>query len=307
MTTGFLLVLSLVCLSVVSLHGEQHPNTSQQSLTKSLTTMEQTLFTVTYDQETVGERLNRIETLVYGSPRTDRSPADRIQQLESVIIQSEAAFERPMSAPSVQQMPPAQQTSSNDPQSSVTPPPISPVQSTPAADESDYPVISMMEFRVLGKVHQQEELSQRLDRLETKVFGGVQQGSLARRTDGLRWVVLGESNRHTMQTETAQTESRSGYGDNNAAPSGDLLAAVTEMERQLLKDTFVGDSLKTRLDRLELEVFHTTSPPDVSDEERFHRLVAVAAAGGNNPDEGKTVRQIKRFLPIVLMFLPVLI
>lgn len=96
-------------------------------------------------------------------------------------------------------------------------------------------------------------------------------------------------------------------GGDPTASSSDILAAMTQIEKDVLGKTYPTEPVNTRLDRLETKVFHTTSP-ELSNEDRMQRVIAVASAGGA-PESGKAKAKhtFQTLLPIILTILPMVL
>ncbi len=93
---------------------------------------------------------------------------------------------------------------------------------------------------------------------------------------------------------------------NNAA-TPDMLAAMNEVEKEVLGTTYAAEPINTRLDRVENRVFKTTSP-DLSSEDRIQRVIAVASAGGAPmSNRAKTKATLQTLLPIILTLLPLIL
>lgn len=95
--------------------------------------------------------------------------------------------------------------------------------------------------------------------------------------------------------------------DSANATTPDMLAAMNEVEKEVLGTTYPAEPINTRLDRLENKVFKTTSP-DMSPQDRMQRVIAVASAGGapmTNKAKVKSTFQV--LLPIILTILPLVL
>lgn|GEM_PF-1795538 len=95
--------------------------------------------------------------------------------------------------------------------------------------------------------------------------------------------------------------------DSTNATTPDMLAAMNEVEKEVLGTTYPSEPINTRLDRLENKVFKTTSP-DMNPQDRMQRVIAVASAGGapmNNKAKVKSTLQV--LLPIILTILPLVL
>ncbi len=100
-------------------------------------------------------------------------------------------------------------------------------------------------------------------------------------------------------------------GGSYSAGSGhvtpDMMAAMAEVEKQVIGNTFPSEPMTTRLDRIETKIFQTTSP-ELAPDERMQRVIAVASAGGApmSPKE-KAKSTFQTLLPIILTILPMLL
>ena len=93
----------------------------------------------------------------------------------------------------------------------------------------------------------------------------------------------------------------------NNAPTPDILAAMNEVEKEVLGTTYAAEPINTRLDRVENRVFKTTSP-DLSSEDRIQRVIAVASAGGAPmTNKARTKTTLQTLLPIILTILPLIL
>lgn len=89
--------------------------------------------------------------------------------------------------------------------------------------------------------------------------------------------------------------------------SPDMLAAMDEMEKQIIGHTYPSEPITARLDRLETKVFKTTSP-ELAPQERMQRVIAVASAGGApSSPQSKAKTTFQTLLPIILTILPLLL
>jgi hypothetical protein len=260
-----------------------------------------------------------------------------------------------------------------------------PVAAPPVSqDGTDYPTVGQMEQKVFGQSFPKEDITNRLARLEQRVFGHVQNGALIDRVDALKLSVLGDigttaatppggyypvppqggypapypqggtpygaptyqgdmtygrpggvyspypaspapspygtppgytdpsmpSNQGDPVGHDAMASDPGVYGAGAAgAPSSpDMLAAITQVEKQVLKKTYPMEPASARLSRLETKIFHSPAPPGMSEEDRLQRIIAVASAGGDNVGNTSTAgSSIRGILPILLMLVPLLL
>jgi hypothetical protein len=415
----FSLVLLLVgVIFILMLSGVVHAAimTPAQE-TQAIQNLEDTLLATRYDQETLDARLGRLEGIVFGEAQGNLSPEARISRLQSALSPKTLGALSPISKPT-----PASTVNAATPQPSrnsmaqtpaVQPPPqpaqwgnqagkklpnasansggyTQPMQppAKPSPGETDYPTVSRMEEKVLGRNYVQEDITRRLERLEKQVFKTIQNGPLADRVDNLRLMVLGDTgnaqatatqpyqqsygypkptysaqgpaNQTYTQVPSGQTYAAapndfynysqnpgSNYGnayagtpisntqtvygqpqpgvyqptqtapygqDPNASaygaggqPTPDMLAAMNEVEKQVLGHTYPSEPMEVRLDRLETKIFKSTSP-EMSSDDRMQRVIAVSSAGGAPQTTGTKVKTtMQTLLPIILTILPMLL
>ncbi len=428
------LLFSFVVLSMVLSGAVAAPNAAAPQQVQTVQSLEDTLFATRYDQESVDNRVGRLEETVFGQRQTTGSLDSRIVKLKSALSPNALGPLSPLakSTPTIKPVD-NKATAKGTEKPVVTMPqsvasgvdvanntvtntnkvkprpiqqikqPIMPSNMSPTAGETDYPTVTQMEQKVLGKTFTQEDITQRLNRLEKEVFKLPQSGALADRVDNLRLVVLGDTGNalpsvasystggnggYYPQPGPAQTyvppQSNTtyytlppnqggnttnygyngGYGNangypgtqvaNNAAPaygggqqyygqqpapanyqpqnypnansypagyqpgayaagtgngqvSPDLIAAMSEVEKEVLGHTYPSEPINARLDRVENKVFHTTSP-DLDPQERMQRVIAVASAGGApTTPTAKAKSTFQTLLPIILTILPLIL
>lgn len=141
--------------------------------------------------------------------------------------------------------------------------------------EDNYPRITAMEKFILGSTHTQDQLADRLSRMETKAFGKVSDKSdLSDRTDALQSYVESKSNTKLVQPgpgydasdEQAYENMQSGQSanTNTATYSTDAAAPttqyprVTALEQAILGQAYEQDQLADRLSRMETKAFGKT-------------------------------------------------
>ena len=293
-------------------------------------------------EPSVAQRLARLEEACFGLPEVEASlsPAERLRRLERYVYGPAAAsgqatpatpldWQARLNKLEMAVLPTATASPASSPEAGATPKP----SSSPATPEkpvgiTDYPVLSEMETRVLGKRFPKEDLSVRVPRLETKVFGGPQAGSWVDRVDKLKASVLGNAlppsttvmggdtpllegggNQQTHGEGGLDADTSSGSQD-EAAPQyspEQMQMALNRIEKELFKATYPQEPISARLDRIEVKVFQQKSPNTRSDAERFQRLLSVADVGAYKPTRWWDNNTVKQLVPILIMLLPLLI
>jgi hypothetical protein len=177
-----------------------------------LSRIELTLFKASYAQEPVFTRLNRIESTLYGETQGATSPSERLARLKSLferrpddlnqqakaampsVSKSSASKNRTrakrLTAQPMLDVPKEIASKTATPSKNPLQQPVNPEL---AGDHTvDYPHINAMEQQAFGQVYSQLPLSQRIDRLEIKVFGQPGQGELMHRVDLLSQRLLSQ-------------------------------------------------------------------------------------------------------------------
>jgi hypothetical protein len=156
----------------------------------------------------------------------------------------------------------------------------------------DYPVVTQMESKLFGQSYAKEDIYNRLNRLETHLFGKTSQGDLSDRVDKLSESVLKDNDNSQDKTYTAENND----DDESLGPSdedGSFNELLTDLEQKLLNQTFIGDTQESRIARLERTVFNSSSD-GYSKKERIDRIAAVVKAQPSG-DLFKDTAQLQKF------------
>lgn len=143
-----------------------------------------------------------------------------------------------------------------------------------------YPVIGMMELKVLGNAYPTQDIYQRLNRLELAIFGTVSQKCLSDRMDLLSNAVFGENNNPRYEDSypsynTAKSYSGTGYGSSSGNDS--LSTLLFQIEQEMFNRTYPNETTEQRISRLETYIFNETSS-NYPTEERLQRIASVVKA-----------------------------
>ena len=119
-----------------------------QSLMKDLKSLEDRYFFHSYDHDPTEKRVEHLELLIFGGNQYG-VVEDRVKGLKDAIKKRDADSAREHATAKA------------------------------GAESSQYPVLNTLEWRVLKKTYQKEDLDSRLNRLETKLFGQASPAILA--------------------------------------------------------------------------------------------------------------------------------
>jgi hypothetical protein len=180
MRRSFLTILIVCSLTSVSVAGPSFADADESPLAPQIVSLENKFFNHTFAQETMEQRVARLEKQVFGDSKSGPLQERIIAITATVLNPSLDAPDKPTTATSepvtLQALPPAQ---------AATPPPPPPPP-PPPTPPADYPRITQMEQQMLNKTYVNEPVKQRLERLEQKAFGAVSStDDLGARTDAL--------------------------------------------------------------------------------------------------------------------------
>lgn len=164
----------LACLFLLSCIGTTSPAWSQAATEAGvarITKMEMKIFAHPYNSEVLPHRVARLERFVYGNESTEPLES-RIGRLTSHVAANSISVAPKPAAPAVAK--PATLTSRVTPSAAVK-------------HTASYPRVSELEQQLLERTFETDSVLDRIERLESKVFGRVwtQQTDLALRVDRL--------------------------------------------------------------------------------------------------------------------------
>lgn len=141
----------------------------------------------------------------------------------------------------------------------------------------DYPAVTRMETKVFKTNYRNEDIYNRLNRLEQTQFGAVSpEMSLLDRVDRLSSKINGSDDSSTFISEETPSEedNRSFSVTRTTAPP----ANIAMMERNILGRTYETDTLEDRLARMETNVFGAAQAGDSN-----QRVANLTAAASQSP------------------------
>lgn len=216
--------------------------------------MEKSIWGFEYNKDDVSKRLSRIENNVFGSVNSKNSTEQRIKKLNEAM-----GFE-----------------SYEDSQKQA----YDIVQEEIAG--INYPQIDQLEYQLFFATYEKENIYKRLERLEKKIFGSTQDGSLALRTDKLKAYIKQDTvaknpNYHIERPYNTTSDVEEYMGSQSKYENSDMYIQLAGLETTLFSKTYSQDPVGLRLNRLERKIFQRDFSSD-DDALRIQRLQAAANA-----------------------------
>jgi hypothetical protein len=234
-----LCIATIICL-ILGSSGSAFA-ASQGQYSADLSTLETRFFLHTYPDDTVSQRLDRLDKLVFGRVRQG-SDQKRMTSLlldlpnESSAEPSTSSGEQ--TTPNSALLQPEHPVATENPQ----------VQSDSGQSVDYYPTVTALEEQIAGKTETALPVQQRLAKLETIAFGKPStSGDLAKRVDLLKQYV---SSKHGGNENYLASSKAVGWTNGSSG----LEAEVSSMEQEVFGKTYGRDNLSSRLTRLEKNV-----------------------------------------------------
>lgn len=206
-----------------------------------ITELESIILGSTYPQQTLSERLSRMEIKAFGKFSTDSDLSVRTDALDEYVANT---MHKKTHMATVQKN--VENTQEED----------------TIVSQADYPHITALEQTILGQTYIDDPLKKRLERMEKKAFGVVSSSNdLSERTDALDEYTFKQVNKNLMQSN-AEAENRdlpSSLHNQVDYPH------ITILEQTILGRTYLGEGPAARLARMEEKAFGKASTdPDLS-------------------------------------------
>lgn len=220
----------------------------------TLSEFEQRFFLQTFENEPRPQRLERLEIQVFGQAQSGSVP-----ERESRLLTSLQAAQSKVPAPDTPEPP-----SAAPPPPTYTPMPAQPAPvPQPAArpDATNYPTVVALERRILGQDFSHEDIGQRLNRLETRVFNRTfGDKPFIDRVDQLL-ARFPDAQNQAPAVASAETVTRTSPGtdwtphpEESTSFSGsgrDVYIKIDELERSVFGQAYPSHLVTERLDALE--------------------------------------------------------
>lgn len=285
---------------------------------------------ISYCFDNIEQKLNKIETNYFGYNYND-STKNRLNRIESALygktqnLSDQKRIEKIYSDLNIIEDIPNQEVITQQSQQIYQ-------DIGPQAEAGiKYPIVDKLEEKVFSKTYKNEDIYQRLSRLEKQIYKKESTSSLNERVDALRNEILGGDKLASQKSQTIEEillnnediynktnpneNSNFNYysyeNSKNTIPSYESQPLEQNydldiLEKQLLGKRYASESSSQRLARLENQVFQRTFTDN--DEARIQRLLAVMTAQKSSQeyDSNKWARRLNTGVQIGSILLMVL-
>ncbi len=279
-------------------------------VSSNLSKLENKYFQHDFPKDEPGERIERLEKLIYGEARSG-SNEDRLKTLMSLVPEPDSKEHDSSWQPDVSKpqepapAPDLRRANNNKAMSQANTLPDARTDVDPVPNDSNYPAVTAIEKKLLGRDYVGDSVGKRLDRLEIKAFGKTSASEdLQDRVDRLKsstgidiarakppnseWADEDEdpitAGAHGVQPFTGMPPSAPDFsrmfGNGSSlpipAPAMGVSQQISLLEREVFKKSYDKETILNRLSRLESTVFPQDKPAsDKSLPERMNRLLAA--------------------------------
>ena len=224
---------------------------AQDNIEVQISRMENSIWCFEYSKDDISRMLSRIENNVLGTINSKLTQEQRIKKLNEAM-----GFES--YEDSLKQAYELDKTE---------------------ASGVNYPQIDTLEYQVFSSTYEKENIYKRLDRLEKKIFGTVQEGDLATRTEKLKATVKKDTvaqdpSQYYQPTYSPNDNIQDYMGSQNKYDSSDVYIQLAGLETILFGKTYSQDPVGLRLNRLERRIFQR----DFNSDDEYLRLQRLQAA-----------------------------
>ena len=223
--------------------------------------IENTVFGYNYSNETDTKRIERLESYLYGSKKTGNTKK-RIENIQNDIgfISQE---EKNLTKIKQQEEKIKKEIKNN-------------LSALPEDESVEYPMVDKLESELFNTTYRNENIYQRLDRLETQVFQKTSTEPLTNRVDKLANVILPKKRFQRNEDNYSQQELDNYYRSNGLAPidNNAIPFQLAVLEEELFKNNYEQDNIANRLNRIEEKLFNRRFNND-SDTTRLQRIMVA--------------------------------
>jgi len=226
---------------------------SSSDFDMQLSKIENSIWGFTYSKDDFSKRLSRIEKNIFGKVNQGLSNEQRIKKLnESLGCETQEDKIK-----------------------------LAKEELLKEEEDISYPQIDTLENQMFQQTYEKENIYKRLERLEKKIFGSAQEGTLALRTDRLKAYVqkdyITQSPNYYSKKPYKMTQDIEQYMGSQSKYDSDLHIQIAGLETALFNKTYSQDPIGLRLNRLERKIFQRDFSSD-DENLRLQRLQAAANA-----------------------------
>lgn len=235
-------------------------NTFAMTTNEYITYLEEKLFGANFSNQTISERIDRIEMQIYDNNYAG-STEERLAKIEKIYPKEELETQSPNSQNYYEE----NWYKQNYPEEETS-------------NYNNYPIINQIEEKIYKRNYQGEDIYSRLARLEQELYGNIKNDqTLQDRVESLKSVL---PNKHYNRF-SAQNVGLDDFGLNTPSEYQktsnvyfDKQSIVEELELETFNKSFEREHLSKRLDRLENYYFGNISM-NSNDSDRINRLATV--------------------------------
>ena len=264
-------------------------NTSfaQSKTSQELSRIENNLFGIEYTKQSDNERLSRIEERVYGESKQG-SIKSRLSALSEDAVTNLIG----------QEITPKRDTF-DDEEENFEQQKLAQSQTEeyvePDNPKIDYPVVDTFEEQIFGTTYKNLDINKRLAKLEKEVFKKTYEDTLSERVERLKEKVAYNPRKNELEEQNyyyneqdnyfapdslaqnyndAYFHSQKGDDIDKKIADRDFRSKLNKLEKNVLKQSFTGDSIDNRLSRLESSIFNS----NFSKDKEITRLNRISSA-----------------------------
>lgn len=243
----------------------------------TLSSIENGVFGYDYHSESDLKRIERLEEYMYGVKKTGaiQSRVDSLQNDSGIITEVKKPKKE---LPSQDQMNDSS-IGTNRLQNSLKPG-LKKQSSLKEDDTVEYAIVDKMEKDLFNQTYKNENIYDRLNRLETTVFQNTSNDDLSTRVDKLASVLRPSGRKMPIQERTYSAKDfESLYNSSGLQQVDDnsMPFQLAALENDILRHEYLDDNNANRLSRLEQKLFNRTFPTD-ADTVRMQRIMVAYEA-----------------------------
>ncbi len=275
----------------------------QSAYAPQITAIESNVFGYEYSNENDNKRLERIEEYLYGAKRSGalNKRLESIQNDIGYVNKEDKITNTPASVNQEKNIETAKQKQKE-------------VLALKEDNTVEYPMVDKMEQTIFKASYKNENIYNRLNRLEKQVFNKTSDEDLNVRVDKLASVVMPKSSIKKRQSGNFSYEEMDNYYrasglepiNNQSIPF-----QLAVLEQDILNNEYDNDNVANRLNRLEQKLFNRSFVTD-NDITRLQRIMVAYDAKKNsykyeNNKKMQNMAAISQFGGILLMILAILL